>query len=236
MPGRGCLRQEKASPELGLAESPSTTQIRRRPPPTTSHQAPQVELATRDPTTTATRHSSCLFVTSCHPLSRRPRRNCIQLRVRWWATRAASLGGASIAVQNPPTTHGQQLQPCLRHDKLPCEMAPHLCLPPLLQCQWRWIPTLRRRVELRANKSLCFPSRSLYRRSLKLSLDWAVHRHLWRGQALYIRSLFEANRHVTEPRKQRVRKATPHPPLPRRNEQTREAGMQWKKTHRQSEG
>ncbi|KAJ0154643.1 NADH dehydrogenase [ubiquinone] 1 beta subcomplex subunit 9 [Colletotrichum tanaceti] len=35
---------------------------------------------------------------------------------------------------------------------------------------------------------------SLYRRSLKLALDWAVHRHLWRGQALYIRSLFEANR------------------------------------------
>ncbi|KAI9052531.1 hypothetical protein LZ554_003874 [Drepanopeziza brunnea f. sp. 'monogermtubi'] len=25
---------------------------------------------------------------------------------------------------------------------------------------------------------------SLYRRSLKLSLDWAVHRYLWRGQAL----------------------------------------------------
>jgi hypothetical protein len=46
--------------------------------------------------------------------------------------------------------------------------------------------------------------RSLYRRSLKLSLDWAVHRHLWRGQALYIRSLFEANRNVTDPRKQRV--------------------------------
>ncbi|KAK8069271.1 hypothetical protein PG994_005887, partial [Apiospora phragmitis] len=47
--------------------------------------------------------------------------------------------------------------------------------------------------------------RSLYRRSLKLSLDWAVHRHLWRGQALYIRSLFEANRNVTDIRKRRVR-------------------------------
>ncbi|KAG7284096.1 hypothetical protein NEMBOFW57_010457 [Staphylotrichum longicolle] len=35
---------------------------------------------------------------------------------------------------------------------------------------------------------------SLYRRSLKLALDWAVHRYLWRGQALYIRSLFEKNR------------------------------------------
>ncbi|KAK8084559.1 lyr family protein [Apiospora hydei] len=46
---------------------------------------------------------------------------------------------------------------------------------------------------------------SLYRRSLRLSLDWAVHRHLWRGQALYIRSLFEANRNITDPRKQRVR-------------------------------
>ncbi|KAI5466535.1 NADH dehydrogenase 1 beta subcomplex subunit 9 [Mariannaea sp. PMI_226] len=45
---------------------------------------------------------------------------------------------------------------------------------------------------------------SLYRRSLKLALDWAVHRHLWRGQALYIRSLFEANRNVTDPRQQRA--------------------------------
>lgn len=47
--------------------------------------------------------------------------------------------------------------------------------------------------------------RSLYRRSLKLSLDWAVHRYLWRGQAMYIRSLFEANKHVNEPRLKRVR-------------------------------
>ncbi|KAJ3571310.1 hypothetical protein NPX13_g5425 [Xylaria arbuscula] len=45
---------------------------------------------------------------------------------------------------------------------------------------------------------------SLYRRSLKLALDWAVHRHLWRGQALYIRSLFEANRNVVDVKKQRV--------------------------------
>lgn len=45
----------------------------------------------------------------------------------------------------------------------------------------------------------------LYRRSLKLALDWAVHRYLWRGQAMYIRSLFEANKNVTEPRRQRVR-------------------------------
>ncbi|KAF2176320.1 hypothetical protein K469DRAFT_700029 [Zopfia rhizophila CBS 207.26] len=44
----------------------------------------------------------------------------------------------------------------------------------------------------------------LYRRSLKLALDWAVHRYLWRGQAMYIRGLFEANKHVTEPRQQRA--------------------------------
>jgi len=45
---------------------------------------------------------------------------------------------------------------------------------------------------------------SLYRRSLKLALDWAVHRYIWRGQAQYIRSLFETNRDVREPRQQRV--------------------------------
>ncbi|CAN9088058.1 unnamed protein product [Alternaria sp. RS040] len=43
----------------------------------------------------------------------------------------------------------------------------------------------------------------LYRRSLKLALDWSVHRYLWRGQALYIRELFEAKRNVTEPRQMR---------------------------------
>ncbi|KAG4433181.1 hypothetical protein IFR05_011341 [Cadophora sp. M221] len=45
---------------------------------------------------------------------------------------------------------------------------------------------------------------SLYRRSLKLSLDWAVHRYLWRGQAMYIRSLFEANKNIKDPRQQRA--------------------------------
>ncbi|KAI4118708.1 MAG: hypothetical protein LQ345_001274 [Seirophora villosa] len=45
---------------------------------------------------------------------------------------------------------------------------------------------------------------SIYRRCLKLSLDWAVHRHIWRGQAVYIRSLFDANKHVREPRQQRA--------------------------------
>lgn len=50
---------------------------------------------------------------------------------------------------------------------------------------------------------------SLYRRSLKLALDWSVHRNLWRGQAMYIRSLFENNRNVTDPRLQRVRNIFP---------------------------
>ncbi|GAW17902.1 hypothetical protein ANO14919_073700 [Xylariales sp. No.14919] len=45
---------------------------------------------------------------------------------------------------------------------------------------------------------------SLYRRALKISLEWAVHRHLWRGQALYIRSLFEINRNVKDLRQQRA--------------------------------
>jgi len=44
---------------------------------------------------------------------------------------------------------------------------------------------------------------SLYRRALKLSLDWAVQRNLWRGQATYIRSLFDANKNVRDPRQQR---------------------------------
>ncbi|EYE96319.1 NADH dehydrogenase [ubiquinone] 1 beta subcomplex subunit 9 [Aspergillus ruber CBS 135680] len=45
---------------------------------------------------------------------------------------------------------------------------------------------------------------SLYRRSLKLALDWAVHRQIWRGQAVYIRSLFEANKDVRDPRQHKV--------------------------------
>ena len=51
--------------------------------------------------------------------------------------------------------------------------------------------------------------RSLYRRALKLSLDWSVHRYLWRGQALYIRELFEANKHIKDPRQQRVGEILP---------------------------
>ncbi|TVY43854.1 NADH dehydrogenase [ubiquinone] 1 beta subcomplex subunit [Lachnellula occidentalis] len=46
---------------------------------------------------------------------------------------------------------------------------------------------------------------SLYRRSLKLALDWSVHRYLWRGQALYIRTLFDANKNIRDPRQQRAR-------------------------------
>ncbi|PUU81587.1 hypothetical protein B9Z19DRAFT_971370, partial [Tuber borchii] len=45
---------------------------------------------------------------------------------------------------------------------------------------------------------------SLYRRSLKLSLDWSIRRDVWRPQALNIRELFEANRDIKEPRQLRV--------------------------------
>ncbi|TVY36030.1 NADH dehydrogenase [ubiquinone] 1 beta subcomplex subunit [Lachnellula subtilissima] len=45
---------------------------------------------------------------------------------------------------------------------------------------------------------------SLYRRSLKLALDWSVHRYLWRGQAVYIRSLFDANKNIRDPRQQKA--------------------------------
>ncbi|KAF1824925.1 uncharacterized protein K489DRAFT_429264 [Dissoconium aciculare CBS 342.82] len=44
---------------------------------------------------------------------------------------------------------------------------------------------------------------SLYRRSLKLALDWAVARDVWRGQAVYIRGLFDANKTVSQPRQQK---------------------------------
>ena len=54
------------------------------------------------------------------------------------------------------------------------------------------------------SRGLIHYSSSLYRRSLKLALDWAVQRYIWRGQAQYIRSLFEANKDAREPRQQRV--------------------------------
>lgn len=41
---------------------------------------------------------------------------------------------------------------------------------------------------------------SLYKRSLKLSLDWYIQRDLWRQKALAIRAQFEHNKHVTNPK------------------------------------
>ncbi|KAI8388778.1 uncharacterized protein BYT42DRAFT_544013 [Radiomyces spectabilis] len=38
---------------------------------------------------------------------------------------------------------------------------------------------------------------SLYKRSLKLSLDWYIQRDVWRQKALDIRAQFERNKHVT---------------------------------------
>ncbi|KAI2816447.1 hypothetical protein CBS63078_6237 [Aspergillus niger] len=52
---------------------------------------------------------------------------------------------------------------------------------------------------------------SLYRRSLKLALDWAVHRHIWRGQAVYIRSLFEANKDVLLQETEKLLETWKHP-------------------------
>ncbi|KAI9298709.1 hypothetical protein K502DRAFT_345811 [Neoconidiobolus thromboides FSU 785] len=40
----------------------------------------------------------------------------------------------------------------------------------------------------------------LYKRSLKLALDWHVTRDVWRKEALNIRSRFEANRGVSAPK------------------------------------
>ncbi|KAF2666716.1 hypothetical protein BT63DRAFT_316472 [Microthyrium microscopicum] len=45
---------------------------------------------------------------------------------------------------------------------------------------------------------------SLYRRALKTSLDWTVQRSAWRGQALYLRGLFEAKKDVRDQRTQRA--------------------------------
>ncbi|KAI8973544.1 hypothetical protein BDF20DRAFT_882994 [Mycotypha africana] len=41
---------------------------------------------------------------------------------------------------------------------------------------------------------------SLYKRSLKLSLDWYIQRDIWRQKALQIRHQFEQNRNVTNPK------------------------------------
>ncbi|KAG2174191.1 hypothetical protein INT43_004212 [Umbelopsis isabellina] len=42
--------------------------------------------------------------------------------------------------------------------------------------------------------------KSLYKRSLKLSLDWYIRRDLWRQKALEIRHQFELNKNVTSPK------------------------------------
>ena len=42
--------------------------------------------------------------------------------------------------------------------------------------------------------------KSLYKRSLKLSLDWYIRRDIWRQKALDIRQQFELNKHVTSPK------------------------------------
>ncbi|KAK0557540.1 hypothetical protein OC846_000328 [Tilletia horrida] len=41
---------------------------------------------------------------------------------------------------------------------------------------------------------------SLYRRYLKNALDWYVRRDLWRDRAIEIRTEFERNRHIRNPR------------------------------------
>ncbi|KAK9367427.1 hypothetical protein V1509DRAFT_147364 [Lipomyces kononenkoae] len=41
---------------------------------------------------------------------------------------------------------------------------------------------------------------SIYRRLLRLSLNWAVRRDIWRKQALEIRAKFDANKNITDPR------------------------------------
>ncbi|CCG82012.1 Putative uncharacterized protein [Taphrina deformans PYCC 5710] len=41
---------------------------------------------------------------------------------------------------------------------------------------------------------------SLYKRALKLSRDWTVHRDQWRIEAMDIRRRFEENLHVQNPR------------------------------------
>jgi NADH dehydrogenase (ubiquinone) 1 beta subcomplex subunit 9 len=42
--------------------------------------------------------------------------------------------------------------------------------------------------------------KSLYKRSLQLSLDWYIRRDLWRQKALDIRHQFELNKNVTSPK------------------------------------
>ncbi|KAJ7734002.1 hypothetical protein DFH07DRAFT_845058 [Mycena maculata] len=41
---------------------------------------------------------------------------------------------------------------------------------------------------------------SLYKRTLKNSLDWTIRRDVWRAKAMEIRAQFDYNRNVTDPR------------------------------------
>ncbi|KAK9388073.1 hypothetical protein V1515DRAFT_459149 [Lipomyces mesembrius] len=45
---------------------------------------------------------------------------------------------------------------------------------------------------------------SIYRRLLRLSLNWTVRRDIWRKQALEIRAKFDANKSITNPREIRA--------------------------------
>jgi len=96
-------------------------------------------------------------------------------------------------------SYAKQLDKCCSWAKalLGAAAGPEKCLP---NTQYRAYP-IASRDGLNAD---CRRLRSLYRRSLKLALDWSVHRYLWRGQALYIRSLFEANKNIRDPRQQRA--------------------------------
>ncbi|PWN33379.1 uncharacterized protein FA14DRAFT_190534 [Meira miltonrushii] len=41
---------------------------------------------------------------------------------------------------------------------------------------------------------------SLYRRYLRNELDWCIRRDIWRDRAIEIRTQFERNRHIANPR------------------------------------
>lgn len=41
---------------------------------------------------------------------------------------------------------------------------------------------------------------SLYRRYLRNELDWCIRRDVWRDRAIEIRTQFERNRHIANPR------------------------------------
>ncbi|KAG4304583.1 hypothetical protein PORY_001976 [Pneumocystis oryctolagi] len=54
-------------------------------------------------------------------------------------------------------------------------------------------------MKLPLSESHRFRVLSLYRRSLKLLLDWCIRRDVWRIEALKIRSRFESNKNISEP-------------------------------------